>query len=857
MENYKPHKGDIKKRLILQFAGFTALSMLLLGVVLFMLLQQTMKQSSRLHLYDRAEAVLALFEQRLAYLQENTERLAVNPFVIESLINPEDRLKDLPRLAENFAEGRDVTAFGLVDFDGQPIFESGIDLPAYNDMLELRVALAQADLSMFITDLGQLAFVVPIEYYQTTQGAIIVTFDLHAIAMRNAPPLSEGYLIVKNEKGELSNIGKDENNDYFFAEVAADKSYPRLQSLNISLQFGELSSLTDEAAWSVLNKITGIALLIIIIAVVAAVWMGNSLANPVLTLYKRVKQSIDDASVRCSPLGTDDELEALAQAFDQRTDALQVYSDDLEKQVSQRTAALEETANNLNEAQRLAAIGSYNWDIVTGKLIWTEEHYRLVGLEPFSVEPTYEVFINAVHEDDREMVNQAIKQAIEEHQPYKCEHRIVYGDKQIRYVLGAGFIHYAEDGWPIRMAGTLQDVTEKVETEKALRELTEKAENASRAKSRFLANMSHEIRTPMNAIIGMTGLVLKTKLDQQQTRYLNNVYAAGNGLLGILNDILDFSKIESGKLEIENIDFLLDDVIHNVQNILSLKCEEKGIHLHYEIVDDVPNLLTGDPLRLGQILINLGNNAVKFTPKGGRINIGIDIQSQNKDQVVLKFWVADTGIGMNQEQQRKLFIPFSQTDASTTREYGGTGLGLSISKKLCEMMHGKIWVQSIEHQGSTFSFELPYGIPSGSTHHRHNNSHINNQEKLDEALSRLKNKKLLVVEDNEINLELVVALLEGQAIEVQTAENGEQALALLQQQAFDLVLMDCQMPVMDGYEATRQIRKQDKFKKLPIVALTANALKGDREMVLEAGMNDHIAKPIDPQIMFTTMAKWL
>ncbi len=569
-------------------------------------------------------------------------------------------------------------------------------------------------------------------------------------------------------------------------------------------------------------------------------------------------------------------------------------------------------------------------------------------------------------------------------------------DGHVVWIHAMGDVVRDADGKPTDMFGVTQDITEAKLAEDKLREATQIAEEATRTKSDFLANMSHEIRTPMNAIIGMSHLALQTTLDKKQRNYIEKVKRAGENLLGIINDILDFSKIEAGKMTMEKIDFHLEDVMDNLANLVGMKTEDKGLELLFNCAADVPTSLVGDPLRLGQVLINLGNNAVKFTEQG-EIVVGVEKELEDENGALLHFWIRDSGIGMTPEQCGKMFQSFSQADASTTRKYGGTGLGLVISKNLVEQMQGRIWVESEAGKGSTFHFTARFGLQTEPMPRRmflaeellgvrvlvvddnasareilsamarqfglevdtaqdgqqalnmivqaeqkqlpydlvlmdwkmpvmdgvETVQHLQDEqlnkipsvimvtaygreealssadqrgvqlktvltkpvnastllEAIGEVLGRgivietraseraddhvdvmaqLNGARLLLVEDNDMNQELATELLEQAGITVVIANNGQESLDILAKDpAFDGVLMDCQMPVMDGYTATREIRKNPAFKELPIIAMTANAMAGDKEKVIEAGMWDHIAKPLNVAEMYATIAKWV
>ena len=377
------------------------------------------------------------------------------------------------------------------------------------------------------------------------------------------------------------------------------------------------------------------------------------------------------------------------------------------------------------------------------------------------------------------------------------------------------------------------------------------ADHANRSKSDFLANMSHEIRTPMNAIMGMSHLVKSTPLSEKQRYYINKIDISTQMLMSIINDILDYSKIESGKMLLDNTVFLLDDLVVYVIDSVSIKAKQKHIELSTIIESNVPRRLVGDSLRLGQILLNLVSNAVKFTEMGD-IRVKIELNHQMENLVSLHFSVSDTGIGLSPQQIDRLFQPFSQADSSITRKYGGTGLGLSICKQLAGLMNSEIQVSSIEGKGSVFSFDLTLSIAP---------------EKLTDANSMIKHKdttsphykhqRVLLVEDNEINREVVIELLTSMDLEVMIASNGQEGLELAKNKHFDLILMDIQMPVMDGITATQHIRAEKSLQSIPIIAMTANAMTSDYEKSIAAGMNDHLSKPIEMDKLIATLNRWL
>ena len=638
------------------------------------------------------------------------------------------------------------------------------------------------------------------------------------------------------------------------------------------------------------------------------------------------------------------------------------------------------------------AVYRFRFDEDFTTIFYSEYYAELTGYPAADFMSGKRNFGDMIHPDDQEWVGKDLDNAVAARETFEQEFRIIHRDGGVRWINSRGVATYDDEGNPEFGDGTMFDVTEQKKGELALAEAMKAADAANQAKGDFLANMSHEIRTPMNAIMGLSDLCLRTELSPKQEDYLGKIHSSAEALLGIINDILDFSKIEAGKLDMESLPFEIDRVLDNLATVVTVKTQEKGLELLFSRAPDVPPVLVGDALRLGQVMVNLVNNAVKFT-ESGEIVVQIEVIDKRDSDITLQFSVRDTGIGMNEEQQGRLFKSFSQADTSTTRKYGGTGLGLGISKQLVEMMGGDIHVESKPGVGSNFIFTANLGIgeeedsrshipipdlqhvralvvddnstsreilttylesftfevaaaedaeaairilesgqdapelivmdwlmpgmngleaaqkikqdlklpkdphiiivtafgTSGLTDRpgakfvdkllakpvspshlfdavmdafgqhvaREGMQNLSGRQAELEALKPIQGASLLVVEDNEINQQVARELLEQALFRVDIANHGKEAMQMLDKNQYDCVLMDVQMPVMDGFTATRELRKDKRHEGLPILAMTANATHEDRQRCEEAGMDDHIAKPIIPKVLFETLLKWV
>jgi PAS domain S-box-containing protein len=644
----------------------------------------------------------------------------------------------------------------------------------------------------------------------------------------------------------------------------------------------ELGKLVVHAAYgSRLDEVAAqhrnlVLMLAVIIALLALVWAGALEAVVVRPIHRLSVATADLAQERFDaplPHQGNDEVGRLIGDFETMRTDLRANREKLLHEIDVREQSEVQLRESENHFRTLANGGAaLIWTSGTDKLCnyFNEPWLRFTGRS--LAQELGNGWTEGVHPEDFERCVQTYVASFDQRRAFSMDYRLRHADGTYHWLRDDGNPRYDSQGGFIGYIGFCVDITQEKQTaselerhrhhlEALVEERTislsiakEAAEAANRAKSTFLANMSHELRTPMNAIMGMTGLALRHATEPKLRDQLTKVDHASKHLLGIINDILDISKIEAERLTLEQVRFGLGEVLENLVSLIGQKVRDKGLKLCIDQAPEVAGIaMLGDPLRLGQILLNFTGNSLKFTEQGS-ITIRVRLAEAGADDVLLRFEVQDTGIGIAAEDQRRLFTAFEQADGSTTRRYGGTGLGLAISKRLAQLMGGEVGVESQPGMGSTFWFTVRMGRAADA-------ASVLSAVTGMTAETRLKadhvGARILLAEDEPVNQEVSKGLLEDIGLAVDVARDGVEAVEMAGRIPYRLILMDMQMPNLNGVDATRLIRKDSLNSATPILAMTANAFDEDRRACLDAGMNDHIPKPIDPRQLYDTVVKWL
>ena len=522
-------------------------------------------------------------------------------------------------------------------------------------------------------------------------------------------------------------------------------------------------------------------------------------------------------------------------------------------QIKQQEKELQESELKWKFAIEGNGDGLWDWNLQDNTVFFSSEWKKMLGYEEDEIQDSLEEWSKRVHPDQITQVYSDVHAYLDgKTDLYRNEHQVICKNGTYIWVLDRGIvIERDEDNKPLRMIGTHSNIDQQKKVQKELRDSKILAESANKSKSEFLANMSHEIRTPMTGMLGFIEHLLKDEKDSERLRQLKVIENSGQTLLAIINDILDFSKIESGKLELESFPLNIQELCQNSADMFLSLTSAKNITLHKLINENLPSCIMGDEIRLKQVIFNLMSNAIKFTINGGSISLQVYF---NEETQTIYIAVVDTGVGIAKENLEKIFEAFSQEDVSTTRKFGGTGLGLSISSQLVRLMGSEIKVESKVGEGSKFYFEIPVEICT------HESDLIRVDTSEDLTKSRIFNGHILVVEDNKTNQMLMSMILDDLNLTYDIANNGAEATLNFKLKKYDLILMDENMPIMNGIEATKNIRERELDESLtptPIIAVTANALRGDKEKFIDSGMDDYIPKPYSEDDIVRVLQKYL
>lgn len=824
-----PKSKKIKKTMVNTMAVYQGSALLMFFIVLTLLLVYELNSHLSNALLIRNQSSIQLTEMRIQDFIKSSERFSSHHFIVNSMIDEEGRTLYLAKIVEEYSKTEGIASVSILDFEGHLVFgtQKARGIPLESPALKTSIVGGQMGVEIS-ADLSHINIIHPVFYYGTPQGAVVTEIDIEYLI--SILPKAEGlaHSLYSGNK-LLFRTHFKEDVEYFSMILPTESQFQMVPILGLRLEVLMPKEVFLEPLLELLAGLVFLCLCVLGVSIYITSRLGDKFSAPILKLRDRIN---DASGQSCYPIGTGDELEDLAKSFDSRTESMTNQATELSFHMNNLKTIMGAIPDMVFVVTELGVIDSVNQAVLD---IAGYDQQEIQGMSIGQVFKT--VPLNILFQAKKN-TRFSIDARTGEKIPVLVSNSETYYDygDLIKYVI------VAKD---IRELELYKQYQEKVSE---LSASNTKIKDAMQYKSTFFANMSHEIRTPINGIYGMSTLLLESSLDKEQSRKVAIIQDSCDLLLSIINDILDFSKLEAGKMEIEEVPFNPASAINDAVSLLKSKAQENSVSL--EFVERSDLWVKGDVTKVQQVLLNLIGNAIKFTSHG-TVTIKFDAGKEEDDRFQCRFEVQDTGIGISKEAQSKLFQNFTQADSSTTRKFGGSGLGLAICKGLVEKMGGSIGVSSEPGKGSTFFFTLALDASQPQKYDKKDD--VRNVEM--KELASIYPLRILVAEDNQTNTEIIKSYFGSFGYQIYHATNGLEAVEFTERQQFDIIFMDCMMPVMDGYEATRKIKQQTgrQF----IVALTASAMAEDREKCAEAGMDYFLSKPVIKSVLFEFLRKYV